>query len=158
MAENPVTGRVAVLAAAVAVTEGRDRALTYSRVARALSDDYLSVYVVDPETERYEEHSSAGGYAVLGISKEGEDFFESSRRESRWALHADDRERFAAAFQKDAVFAEIARSGSFKIAYRLLVDGEPVAVALKAVLSEDEGGRRLIVGVREQDRPNSEEG
>jgi len=153
VAENPVTGGVAVVAAVVAVAEGKERAMTYARVARALSDDYLSVYVVDPETERYEEYSSAGDYAVLGIAKEGEDFFERSREECQWALHEDDRERFAAAFEKEAVLAEIARSGSFTIAYRLLVEGKPVDVALKAVLAEDESGRRLIVGVKEQDHP-----
>ena len=119
----------------------------YARIT-ALSDDYICVYIVDPLTENYEEYSATGQYEGLGLAKAGDAFFERAREESAWALPADDVEMFNARFTKDNVLGSIERDGSFGLNYRLLIDGEPTEVVLKAVAVVESDETRLIIGVR----------
>lgn len=121
--------------------------VAYRRIF-ALSDEYLAIYVVDLDTNEYEEFSSTGGYENMGFSKGGTHFFSKAREESSWALLADDQPRFVAAFTKENVVATITREGSFSIDYHLMMNGKPVAVSLKAVIVEEQDGKRLVIGVR----------
>ena len=120
--------------------------ITYSRVAQALAKDYFSIYIVDPDTERFVEYSSVGGYEQLGVEKEGERFFETSRRNMDRLLYPEDRDRFMAVFTRERVLGILERDGSFTTKYRMIIDGEPTYISLKATLLEDEGGRHLIIG------------
>lgn len=61
--------------AEAAYAESRAKALTYSRIAQALAEDYFSIYYVDMLTDRFIEYSSHASYDDLGIEKDGEDFF-----------------------------------------------------------------------------------
>jgi hypothetical protein len=119
----------------------------YTRIS-ALSDDFLCIYIVNLETEDYEEYSSLRDYAGLGLAKQGKDFFNQSRIESAWALAEEDREPFQTVFVKEHVVEEIKRNDSFVWRYRLLINGEPNEVTLKAVLVEESDGTKLIIGVR----------
>ena len=119
----------------------------YARIT-ALSDEYICVYIVDPETGRYEEYSATGEYEGLGLAKEGDAFFERARVESERVLLADDLEMLNERFTEENVLGAIERDGSFALNYRLLIDGDPTEVVLKAVRVEEGVGSRLIIGVR----------
>ncbi len=60
IAENPVTGTVAVAIAVLSVTDANE-GTTYASIARALAADYYNIYYVDLETERFIEYSSSVG-------------------------------------------------------------------------------------------------
>ena len=47
--------------------------------------------------------------------------------------------------------SEIARSGIFALSYRLMMDGKPIYVRLKAAMVEEAEGQRLIVGINNID-------
>lgn len=121
--------------------------IAYARIM-ALSDEYICIYIVDPETGHYEEYTATGEYEGLGLSKKGEAFFERAREESKWALLEDDRDAFCKRFTVENVFGEIRRNGSFLLNYRLLIDGKPTEVVLKAVAVKEAERPRLIIGVR----------
>ena len=124
--------------------------ITFSRVA-ALSGGYICIYTVDPETERYMEYSATRDYEGLGLAKEGEHFFEQARKESARAIFKDDRDMFSAHFTKENVLREIQRCGLYVLRYRLMIDGKPQYVNVKAALVNERDGQRLIIGVNNID-------
>ena len=112
----------------------------------------MVVYVVDPETDSYREFSSTDNYTEsLQQAKDGENFFEKVRKVAHEANYPADLKRFLSAFTKENVMAEIARSGIFTFGYRIMMDGRPVHVQMKAALVEEKEGARLIVGLNDVD-------
>ncbi|MBR6220451.1 MAG: hypothetical protein IKQ80_07805, partial [Clostridia bacterium] len=55
------------------------------------------------------------------------------------------------AFTKENIRSEIERHGLFTLSYRLMMNGRPLYVQLKAALVEEKEGRRLIVGISDID-------
>ncbi len=119
----------------------------------ALAGDYLCIYVVDPQTGRYREFSAAANYAAdFAQAKEGGDFFASTRQAVRQYCHPEDLNRFLSAFERENVLAEIERNGFFTLSYRLMMEGKPRYVQLKAVMLKEKKGPRLIVGINDIDK------
>ena len=133
-----------------AAERAMEERIAYKRV-NALAGDYICIYVVVPETGRYREFSSTGEYDTYNLSKEGDDFFAKTRETARSALHPDDVHRFLSAFTKEAVFEEIQRSGMFTLTYRIVLQGKPVYVQLKAAMVDEKDGKRLVVGLNNID-------
>ena len=125
--------------------------LTFASVAQALAGDYFSIYVVDPDTERFVEYSSSVEFDRLGVEKAGGDFFELSRRNIETRISPEDRDRFLAVFTRERVMEIIKRDGHFTTKYRLMMDGVPTWASMKATLMESPNGRRLIIGVNNID-------
>lgn len=125
--------------------------LTFSRVAQALAADYFSIYIVDPDTNRFVEYSANDAYDELGMEKSGEDFFSLSRRNMERLIYPEDKERFMAVFVKERILSILERDGSFTTKYRLMFGDDPVYVSMKATLLEDEHGRHLIIGTNNID-------
>ena len=125
--------------------------ITYEKVAQALAGDYICIYIVDPDTERFVEYSATEEYNRLGVEKSGEDFFSLSWKNIERLIFPGDRERFLGTFFKEKVISILERDGSFTMKYRLL-DGEtPFWVSMKATLLQDEDGRHLIIGLNNID-------
>ncbi len=124
--------------------------LTYSRIA-ALSGDLICIYTVDPETDHYIEYSAIYVYEDLGLSKEGDDFFKTARIEARQMLVEEDIDRFLALFSKEQVLKSVEENNIYGLRYRLLIDGNPVYVSLKAAMVDEEDGKRLIIGIHDID-------
>ncbi|MBQ1435379.1 MAG: response regulator [Clostridia bacterium] len=120
--------------------------MTYSSVAQALAGDYFSIYVVDPQTDRFIEYSATEEYDRMGVEKEGGDFFGLSRRNLERLIHDDDRDRFMKVFTKERIMSILERDGSFTMKYRLMVDENPTWVSMKATLLDDKDGRHIIIG------------
>ncbi len=120
---------------------------TLARVM-ALSDDYLTLYSVNPENDRYIEYNATKDYRSLGLAQEGEDFFNASVRNSQKAIAPEDLPDFLKAFTKDNILREIRENGAFNLQYRLLIRGNPTPVRLQIVSIRENAGERLVVGVR----------
>ncbi|MBR4332601.1 MAG: bifunctional diguanylate cyclase/phosphodiesterase [Clostridia bacterium] len=124
--------------------------ITFSRIA-ALSGGYICIYAVDPETDHYLEYSATRDYEGLGLAKEGENFFEQTRKVIPQVVFKDDQAMFKARFTKENVMAEIQRCGLYVLRYRLMIDGKPQYVNVKAALVEERDGKQLIIGVNNID-------
>ena len=124
----------------------REERITYSRMT-ALAGNYIGIYTVNPATDYYVEYSATRDYEGLGLTKEGNDFFGVSRAESGRAIYAEDLPRFLSMFTKEKMMEEIGQNGIYELMYRLMIDGTPTYVSLKAALVEEKDGSRLIVGV-----------
>ena len=122
----------------------------YQRL-NALSGDFLCVYVVDPRNGHYREFSSTEAFKNFELGEMGSDFFADSRDQIGKVIYPEDLERFLAFFTKENVLSEVENTGIFIVGYRLMVDGKPKHVRLKATMVEEEEGNRLIVGVNDID-------
>ena len=107
---------------------------------------------MDPETDRYREFSATDDYAEsFAQAKEGTDFFGTVRDVARVYNYPGDLKRFLSVFTKENILAEIGRSGIFTLDYRLMMEGKPVYVQMKAAMVEEKEGPRLIVGINDID-------
>jgi len=129
----------------------QEERIVYARL-HALTGNFICVYVVDPKTDRYREFSATDGYEEsFAQEKEGDDFFEKVREVGRLYNHPADINRFLSVFTKENVMAEVERSGIFTLGYRLMMEGRPVHVQMKAAMVEEKEGPRLIVGLNDID-------
>lgn len=128
----------------------REQQIAYNRL-NALTGDFLCVYVVAPETGVYREFSAASSYDYFAQAKTGRDFFAVTREAARNFCHPDDLNRFLSTFTKENVMGEITRHGIFTLSYRLMMEGRPLYVQLKAALVEEKESARLIVGINDID-------
>ena len=121
--------------------------LTYSSIARALAADYFSIYYVDMETDRFIEYSAHENARGFEIETEGEDFFNLCRQNIRQTCCPDDVEDFLTAFTKENLLKAKATTGVFTLSYRMMFDGVPTYVHMKATCMEDKDDPHIVIGV-----------
>ncbi len=119
----------------------------YARVM-ALSGGYLGLYTVDLATGNYIEYSVSGDLNESGLTRTGEDFFYNAAVFGEKIVYPEDLELFLSRFTKDSVLKEIEEKGDFQLKYRIIRDGEPKRIILKAVALHESGKDKLIVGAR----------
>ena len=128
----------------------QEEQVAYDRIS-ALAGDFFCIYVVDPETGEYREFNTNSSFNLLEHLSEGSEFFDDSRELSLKVIHPEDRERFLSMLTKKNVMSEVKQNGIFTLSYRLMFDGEPRYVQLKAAMVQEKEGSRLVVGVNDID-------
>ena len=147
VAVNPVTGTAAVAVAVLAVIKEDEQSGTnYSQMARAMATDYVNLYYVDLNTEKFIEYSPDAALEDLVIERHGEDFFAASRNDALIHLYKEDQEAFVKAFTRQNIVNTLDTVGQFKLTYRLMIGGAPVYVGMKAVRMPRDPSH-IIVGV-----------
>ncbi|MBQ9263963.1 MAG: EAL domain-containing protein [Clostridia bacterium] len=123
------------------------RSLTYARISQALAADYFSIYYVDTETDRFIEYSSHDEYQDLGIEKDGEDFFNLSRKNILRVVYPEDHNKILTAFTKENLLRELENNHTFTLNYRLMFGDVPTYVSMKATRMEDSRGKLIVIGI-----------
>ena len=124
----------------------KEEQTTYSRIT-ALMGDFIAIYTVDPDSGNYMQYSASKDYSELATSKAGIDFYEDSIRDIKGVIHPDDLDYFMSVFSKEKILDRV-RSGSiYNIHYRLIINGEPTRISLRAGMVRERDGEQLIVGV-----------
>ncbi|MBQ7534664.1 MAG: EAL domain-containing protein [Stomatobaculum sp.] len=124
-----------------------ERRLRYSRITRALAADYFCIYYVDTETDRFIEYSAQKNYRDLGIEAGGDDFFKRCEENLTNVVWYEDQDRLRKALKKETLLEELKQHRSFTINYRLMLDGVPTYVSLKASGLENPSDGHIIIGV-----------
>lgn len=122
----------------------------YEEIVDALSDDYFNLYYVDLETDEFIEYGSRTDAEHSAAETRGTDFFNEAKKNALVYLYEEDQQRFISALDKETLTAEIEKYGSFTMNYRLLVDGVPTYVSLKATRGSRDG-RHIVIGVNNID-------
>ena len=134
----------------LAMERVKEEQLAYVRL-RALFGDFLSLYSIVPETGQYHEYSATNSFKDLASPREGADFFADSREQIRIVIYPEDQNRLLEVLTKENVLAEIERHGVFSVSYRLMLEGKPHYVQLRAAIVEEKEGPRMIVGISDID-------
>ena len=122
----------------------------YESVVDALIENYFDLYYVDVETGDYIEYGSWMEEGQRATERRGTDFFAESRKNADRFIHEEDRERFIEALDKQKLLAEINKRGVLIFNYRLLIDGVPTYVRMKATRTAADD-RHIIIGVSNVD-------
>ncbi|MCR5415854.1 MAG: GGDEF domain-containing protein [Pseudobutyrivibrio sp.] len=118
----------------------------YTRIM-SLTGDFVCVYSVDLESEKYSCFSSTKEYDKLDITKDGNDFFNQAVKDIKNVIVKEDLNWFLINFTKEKILGEIEKKGLFAIRYRLKIKDKPIYVSMRATIVEEESQKKLIVGV-----------
>ncbi len=106
---------------------------TFSQIAHALAIRYEVIYYVDLITGEYTEYSSSDKYAQLKVGAKGYDFFGDTKYNMKKSIYSEDYPMMAEAMDKVNFINSLLNTNVYTITYRLLLDGEPEYVNLRAV-------------------------
>ncbi|MBQ9553218.1 MAG: diguanylate cyclase [Clostridia bacterium] len=122
----------------------------YENMINALSEEYFDLYYIDLATDEFIEYGSVTGGERRSTENKGTDFFNEARKDAHKVIYKEDRESFLKVLNKENILSEIKKNGVFITQYRLLIDGAPTYVSLKATcLNGDEN--RMIIGITNVD-------
>ena len=151
VAVNPVTGTAAVAVAVLAVVEeNKETGASFADVTRALSSDYINLYYVDIETDEFIEYSPNAKQEDLTVERRGKDFFNASAKDAKMFIYKGDQEVFIKSFTKENILKTIDEHHTFNLTYRLMMNGTPTYVSMKAVRMRRDN-THIIVGVSNVD-------
>lgn len=151
LAVNPITGSAAVAIVVLAIVEEKENAdVRFASISQALSSDYINLYYVDIETDQFIEYTPDTGREDLIMERRGADFFNASVKDAQLFVYREDRDYFREYFTKRNVLDSIDKHGAFTLTYRLMADGAPVYVSMKAVRMNFDS-THIIIGVSNVD-------
>ncbi|MBR0230871.1 MAG: EAL domain-containing protein [Clostridia bacterium] len=116
----------------------------------ALSDSCIALYVINPETDSYFACDMAEDFNNLNTSREGESFFDQAIKDAEKVIYPEDLEKFVSSFSKEKVLEAIKRDKVYDLEYRLMLNGKPHNVALRAAMLREDGKDKLIAGVKKR--------
>ena len=119
---------------------------TYGQIAQALASRYEVLYYVNTDTDEYVEYSASKAYSKLDIGVKGRNFFKDCQMNMVRDIYTDDYPMMAAAIDKKNLLEAIDKKKVFSITYRLLLNGIPEYVNLRAVRPRGDE-HHMVVGV-----------
>lgn len=128
----------------------KEERMIYTRIG-ALTGNFIFIYTVNPKNGHYSKYNPARIISDMNIADAGDDFFGAILKSASKGIHPDDLDSFLTAFTRENVFDEIIKNGMFENEHRLIINGEPRYVAMKATLIIEEGEEKLIVGILDID-------
>ena len=133
-----------------AYQEALSNSTIYESIVDSLAGDYFNLFYVDLETDAYIEYGSRTEASDRMVETRGTDFFAVARQNAKSYLYEEDQDDFIATMHKERMRDEIRTHGTFIMQYRLMIDGTPTYVNLKATtIAGNE--RFMIVGVNNID-------
>ena len=135
-----------------AYRDAQDKSINYSGLAQALAADYFCIYYIDMETDDFFEFTAHDSYEDMGVEKEGKDFFTLTRKNILRLIYKEDQKYFLDVFTKENILRKIRENGSFIATYRLMFDGVPTYVSLKAIPMKGNDKRYIVIGVNNIDK------
>lgn len=125
--------------------------ITFSRMARALAKDYVSIYYVNTIDNSYIEFAAKNGKEKLTVLTRGDDFFADTVLNAKRLVHEEDQKMFITALRKKNILSSIKNDTAFTLCYRLVIDNHPVYYALKSIQGFGQDDKYIVIGVRNID-------
>ncbi|MCR4756918.1 MAG: GGDEF domain-containing protein, partial [Butyrivibrio sp.] len=152
IAVNPVTGAAAVSIVVLSIDDSVVKAgLNYNYIARALSEDYISLYMVNMDDDSYTEYKADGVNRDISFSKIGEDFFNLDREEFKYEMMPEDKEHLRKIFKKENIVDNLKKEGIYSIFTKVLLKDVPTYINIKIVQIRGDGNY-IIVGINNVDK------
>ena len=123
-----------------------EEAVTYAQISGALASRYEALYFINVETNNFIRYSSSQDYSNLGVTVEGEDFFEEASNDIKQFIHPDDVDYLLKHIQKDYLIEELNDLGTVILAYRQLWGGEYQYMNM-IVLRPKNDDKHIVMGV-----------
>ncbi len=122
----------------------------YSDVTRAISRDFSRMFCVNTATDVYVEFIPDEKDEELDVRTVGDDFKEIMRSFED-STYTPDLDTFRAAVTKDNILNVLNEDDSFSLTYRMMVDGTPAYVRIKAARLHKEDPTHILVALSDTD-------
>ena len=114
----------------------------------ALSDGYMSIFTVDPNSGYYIKYSSTSEFESFEVAMEGDDFFGKSVTSVKQYVVKEDQQYVLERLTRENVLNEIKINKKFRLRYRLVLQDVVTPVILKAASFMEDGKEKLVIGLR----------
>ena len=91
----------------LALKADQEKSVTFTQIAETLAAHYDLIYYINCENSNYTELSARKKSGELKVQDEGEDFFESSRKNVDRLIYAEDRERIRLFLDRDSLISRL---------------------------------------------------
>ncbi|SFD01835.1 bifunctional diguanylate cyclase/phosphodiesterase [Butyrivibrio sp. YAB3001] len=118
----------------------------FSKIA-ALAGDYIAFCTVNMTTWEYTVYKTYEDQTLMSSKIEGEDFFNTYFHKIENVVYKDDLQEYFENVSKISIFSQIANKGSFSHKFRIVIDGEPKHVKMKALIIDENNNPQLIMGL-----------
>lgn len=122
----------------------------FTHIAQALARGYIDLYYVNMDTDEFVDFHTDDKHGVLTEARRGKDFFESCAREAQQFIHPEDRESFVRAMNRKTLTESLEKRGRFELAFRRILDGNPLFVKMTVTRMEDDN-RIIVIAVSDID-------
>ena len=134
------------------VTDGMAPEDSFEILARALFENYESIYEIDPDTHRYRCFCESEFCPKPQLAAEGEDFFAELSDMVERTITAEDREYVLRHMQKEALLSGTENEKTYSLVYRVDRCGRQIYHQLRAISHTAQGRRLILMGVRSVDQ------
>ncbi|MBO6001576.1 MAG: diguanylate cyclase, partial [Spirochaetales bacterium] len=152
IAKNPVTGKIAFVGILLEYTDfsevsfDSEEQIPTDTFVYSLASDYTFLYYVNLDNEHFVEYRPNVKNGELSVIRHGMNFFNEVRKDAPGFVYKDDLEKVLTQFTKENVIHMLATDNAFTLTYRLMIDGKPSYVSLKASKLGN-FKNRVIIGV-----------
>lgn len=120
------------------------------KLIQALSDNYETIFYINPITEKYETHGTNSIFndSIIKKLSHNETFFDDLIKDALKVIYIDDQPLFLNFFNRDNIKEAVTQNINNFIDIRVMINDEPVWHRTKAVLVKDsKDNERYVVGI-----------
>ena len=138
--------------AKLALEETQKNSVTYTQIAERLASHYDLIYYIDCQSSHYAELSAKRKSGELKVQEEGDDFFETARKNADRLIFSEDRERVKLFLDRDRLISQLESRRQLTEDYRMNIDGGKTQYTRMTVTySSDHSHFIICVEDREKD-------
>ena len=126
------------------------RSAEMNNVVNAFAQDFECLYIVDMTTNAFRAVNASGEFGEIGVSTEGDDFFDVNNYDYNNYIYIDDREFVKSMVVKEKILEALQHSKSYIFNYRVIHNNQPIYYQFRGILSENDSNK-LYVGIRNID-------
>lgn len=152
IAKNPVTGKIAFVGILLEYTDfsevsfDSEEQIPTDTFVYSLASDYTFLYYVNLDNEHFVEYRPNEKNGELSVVRHGMNFFSEVRKDAPGSVYKEDLQKVLTQLTKENVMQTLATDNAFTLTYRLVIDGKPKYVSLKASKLGN-FSNRVIIGV-----------
>lgn len=125
--------------------------LSHEAIAKALFENYESLYAVDIETSAYQCFHESDSFSSLNLESRGNDFFKDVENNLLNTIYLDDQDYVRERLSHSALLAALKEEKYYGFVYRLLIDGKPLYHKLRATMEVVNQRPHFLIGIRNID-------
>jgi len=129
----------------------KDISIDYELIAKALFENYETIYDINLDTNEYRSFHESDAYKELQLDKCGEDFFQGLRSKAAEIIAPEDKDYVLKMLSKDNIISGLEKEKYYTFFYRIKRDGEEIYHQIIAVFQPMDDGMHVFMGIKNVD-------
>lgn len=128
-----------------------EKQINYEPIAKALFENYESIYDIDMETDEYMSFHESSNYKTLKLKKKGDDFFRELKTTVEEVIFDDDIDYVMKMLDKKRIREHLERDKYYSFIYRIKRNDSTVYHQIRATIERVNGKEHLFMGIKDVD-------